>query len=119
MARLKVTTKVVDPEPSLEEQQLSDNEEDISQVDADLSELMGSRDKPPPTLRFGRSLVTRSLVDSYVQKGYFGPGVCRASKGEEIPDPREDECVVFRDFFIAVCIFRLIRLCPRFLSVLD
>ena len=76
MARLKVTTKVVDPEPSIEEQQLSDNEEDISQVDADLSELMGSRDKPPPTLRFGRSLVTRSLVDSYVQKGYFGPGVC-------------------------------------------
>ena len=35
-----------------------------------------SREKPPATLIFGQSWATRELVESYVQKGYFGPGVC-------------------------------------------
>jgi len=80
MARLKVTARPIgseDIEPSEEERrQLSEGEEDLTNVDADPSELMGSREKPPATLIFGQSWATWELVESYVQKGYFGPGVC-------------------------------------------
>ena len=39
-----------DIEPSEEERRLlSEGEEDLSNVDADPSELMGTREKPPPT----------------------------------------------------------------------
>jgi len=54
MARLKVTARPIgseDIEPSEEERrQLSEGEEDLTNVDADPLELMGSREKPPPTL---------------------------------------------------------------------
>ena len=66
---------------------LSEGEEDLLNVDADPSELMGSREKPPPTLIFGQSWASPELVGSYEQKGYFGPGVCRAPKDEITPDP--------------------------------
>ena len=53
MARLKYTARPIgseDVEPSVEERvQLSEGEEDLSNVEADPSELMGSREKPPPT----------------------------------------------------------------------
>ena len=67
---MKVTTRPIgseDIEPSEEERrQLSEGEEDLTNVDADPSELMGSREKPPTTLIFGQSWVTRELVESYV-----------------------------------------------------
>ena len=57
MAWLKVTARPIgseDIEPSKEERrQLSEGEEDLTNMDADPSELMGSREKPPPTLIFG------------------------------------------------------------------
>ena len=66
MARLKVTARPIgseDIEPSEEERrQLSEGEEDLTNVDADPSELMGSWEKPPPTLIFGQSWATRELV---------------------------------------------------------
>jgi len=105
MARLKLTAKETcseDQEDSTAERvELAAGEEDISQVEADLLELMGARDKPPPTLVFGQSWATKALVESNEKKGYFGPGVCRAPKDEVIPDPREGESVVFHDFFVA------------------
>ena len=64
----------------------------------DLSQLMG-RDRPEATLRFGSSLVTKSLIRSYVGKGYFEAGVCQAPEGEDMPDPREGETVVFHNLF--------------------
>ena len=71
-------------------------------MDADSSELMGSREKPPPSLIFGLSWATKDLVESYERKGYFfGPGICRGPEDEVTPDPREGECVVVRDFFVA------------------
>ena len=69
MARLKYTARPIgseDVEPSVEKRgQLSKGEEDLSNVEADPSELMGSREKPPPTLIFGRSWATQELVESY------------------------------------------------------
>ena len=120
MARLKVTARPIgseDIEPSEEEtKQLSEGEEDLTNVDADPSELMGSREKPPATLIFGLSWATRELVESYVQKGYFGPGVCRAPGDEITPDPRDGECVVFRDFFAAGLHFPLDPVFPKILA---
>ena len=77
---------------------------------------MGSREKPPQTLRFGLSLATKALVDGYVQKGYFESGVCRASEGEDTPNPREGECVVFCDFFVAGLRFPLDPSVPEILA---
>jgi len=51
MARLKLTARPIgseDIEPSEEERrQLSEGEEDLANVEADPSDLMGSREKPP------------------------------------------------------------------------
>ena len=120
MARLKYTARPIgseDVEPSVEERgQLSEGEEDLSNVEADPSELMGSREKPPPTLIFGQSWATQELVESYEQKGYFGPGVCRAPEDEITPDPRDGECVVFRDFFAAGLRFPLDPAFPKILA---
>ena len=120
MARLKLTARPVGSkgvEPSEEERrQLSEGEEDLSNVVTDPSELMGSREKPPPTLIFGQSWATQDLVESYEQKGYFGPGVCRAPEGEITPDPRDRECVVFWDFFAAVLRFPLDPAFPKILA---
>ena len=77
MARLKVTAWPIgfeDIEPSEgERRQLSEGEEDFTNVGADPSELMGSREKPPPTLIFGQSWATRELVESYEQKRVLWP----------------------------------------------
>jgi len=73
MAQVKVTAKVIeDPESTAAAEDLihwSEGEEDISQVEADPSELMGGREKPESTLRFGPSLVADALIRSYVEKG--------------------------------------------------
>ena len=120
MARLKVTARPIgseDIEPSEEERrQLSEGEEDLTNVASDPSELMGSREKPPPTLIFGQSWATRELVESYEQKGYFSPGICRAPDEETTPDPRDAECVVFRDFFAAGLRFPLDPVFPKILA---
>lgn len=120
MVRIRITAKEFDPEnpdhPAEEQQNLSEGEQDISQVDVDPSGLMGGKEKPPPTLWFGRSLATKDLVDGYARRGYFEPRVCRAPEGEEIPDPREGECAVFRDFFVAGLRFPLDHVVPEILS---
>ena len=94
---------------------MSEGEEDLTNMDADPSEMMGSREKPPATLIFGQSWAPRELVESYVQKGYFGPGVCCAPGDEITPDPRDVDCVVFRDFFSTGLRFLLD---PVFLKIL-
>ena len=60
--------------------------------------------------------MTQELVESYVQKGYFGPGVCRAPGDEITPDPRDGECVVLRDFFSAGLRFPLDPVFPKILA---
>ena len=66
-------------------------EEDLSQVDADPSELMAC-EKPEPNLRFGPTLVSNNLIKFYISKGH-PPG------NEDTPDPREGVTVVFCDIF--------------------
>lgn len=109
MARLKLTTK--DIEESEADREVIDFDqvskgEDLSQGDADPSELMG-QEKPEATLRFGSSLVPQNLIDFYVEKGYFKSGVCCPPGREDTPEPRADETVVFHNFFTAGLHFAL------------
>jgi hypothetical protein len=98
MAHIKETAKPIEVEEASTEveniAQHSRGEEDLSQVNADPSELMG-REKPKQTLRFGTSLVSQNLIKFYIDKGYFKVGEYRPSEGEDIPVPREGETMVF------------------------
>ena len=78
MARVKITAKEISEGASSPEEKdhLSGHEEDLSNVDADPSELI-NKEKPAPTLRFGSSLMSAALIESYVERGYFPAGVCR------------------------------------------
>ena len=102
MARVRLTAKgISEGAGSTEERDhMSEIEEDLADVDADPSDLM-KRDKPESTLRFSPSLISAALIEAYVEKGYFLEGVCRPPQGEETPNPEDDECVVFCDFFVA------------------
>ena len=87
----------------------------MSQVEADPLKFMVC-EKPEITLRFGRSLVTKALINLYVGKGYFKASVCHAPGGEDTPDPRKGECVVYQDFFVAGLRFPLDSLVPEIFS---
>ena len=76
MARVKITAKdVTEGAGSSEERDHLSDGEDLSNVEADPSELM-KKVKPAPTLRFGPSLMSAALIESYVERGYFPAGVC-------------------------------------------
>ena len=100
MARIRLTAKDASEGAGSGEERdhLSEGEEDLSNVDADLLELM-KQDKPEPTLRIGPSLISAALLESYVERGYFPAGVCRPPQAKETPNPEDGECVVFHDFF--------------------
>ena len=117
MARVKITAKEITEGASLSEEKdhLSGGEEDLSNVVADPSELM-KKDKPAPTLRFGPSVMSAALIESYVERGYFPAGMCRLPQAEETPNPEDGECVVFRDFFVAGLRFPLDLVVPEILS---
>ena len=70
MACVKITAKEISEGASSPEEKdhFSGDKEDLSNVDADPSELM-KKDKPAPTLRFGPSLMSAALIESYVERG--------------------------------------------------
>ena len=51
------------------------------------------------TLLFEPSVVSQSMINFYVSKGYFPEGVCRPPGPEVFPVPQSGEVVVFKDFF--------------------
>ena len=69
----------------------------LSAVSADVSDLMAP--EKCKTLLFEPSVVSQSMIDFYVTKGYFAEGVCRPPGAELIPVPETGEVVVFKDFF--------------------
>ena len=64
---------------------------------ASVSDLMGPEKRK--TLLFEPSVVSQSMIDFYVSKGYFNEGVCRPPGPEVFPMPQTGEVVVFKDFF--------------------
>ena len=98
-------------QPSQQQQQSS---ESLSAVSADVSELMAPEKRK--TLLFEPSVVSQSMIDFYVTKGYFAEGVCRPPGAELIPVPETGEVVVFKDFLQLGLDFRRIQLCRSFWS---
>jgi hypothetical protein len=80
----------------------SDDDEDIGDVDAGVSDLVkaGTVGPLPPSLAFGESKATTNMIREYEKVGFFPPGAGRTPLDEQIPTPEEGEVVVFRDFFI-------------------
>ena len=63
MSRVKITAKdITEGAGSFEERDHLSNGEDLSNVEADPSELM-KKVKPAPTLRFGPSLMSVALIE--------------------------------------------------------
>ena len=79
-------------QPSQQQQ----SSESFLAVSADVSELMAP--EKHKTLLFEPSVVSQSMIDFYVTKGYFAEGVCRPPGAELIPLPETSEVVVLRIF---------------------
>ena len=77
MARVKKTTKLIDS-----------------------SEAVDSSSDVVVSFEFGLSRVTLRELDELAKLGWFSRDLARPSEGEVVPDPREDEVVVFMKFFL-------------------
>lgn len=53
------------------------------------------------SFKFGLSRVTSSDLGDFAKWGWFLHDLARPSEGETIPDPHDDEVVVYKEFFVA------------------
>lgn len=53
------------------------------------------------SFEFGLSRVTSSDLDDFVKACWFDRDLARPLDGEAIPDPRDDEVVVYKEFFLS------------------
>ena len=89
----------------------SDLGEDLSDVSASESELVGDDTK---SLKFGQTLMDDKELDWMVTNRMVERASVRLPVNEVVPDPKPHECVVFRDQFAA----RLRMPCQDFLEKL-
>ena len=89
----------------------SDLGEDLSDVSASESELVGDDTK---SLKFGQTLMDDKELDCMVTNRMVERGSVRLPGNEVIPDPKSYECVVFGDQFAS----RLRMPCQEFLEEL-
>ena len=66
----------------------------------DSSEAIDSLANVVVSFEFGLSRVTLQELDEFTKLGWFRHELARPSEGEVVPDPREDEVVVFMKFFL-------------------
>ena len=52
-------------------------------------------------LYFCLSRVTLSNLDEFVKAGWFARDLARSFEGEVVPDPHDDEVIVYKEFFLA------------------
>ena len=52
------------------------------------------------SFEFGLSRVTSSDLDEFVKAGWFGWDLVRLPKGEVVPNPWDDEVVIYKEFFL-------------------
>jgi hypothetical protein len=78
----------------------SGSDQDLSNVDVDLSELVAANATSYPlAFAFGESKVTAELIKEYEEVGLFPAGDGVPLSGEEFPAPEASEVVVFNNFF--------------------
>jgi hypothetical protein len=98
----------------------SGSEEDISNVDADPSELVALRTNSyPPAFVFGESKVTTNLIKEYEESRFFRVGDGRPPFGEQVLAPEANEVIVFRDFFTCSLRFPCDHVLPSILEKFD
>jgi hypothetical protein len=92
--------------------------ENIEDVDADLKDLVSAKRSKalPASFVFGESKVTADLIREYEAAEFFPAGSGRAPLDEEIPTPKADEIVVFRDCFTCGLRFPCDPLLPAILD---
>jgi hypothetical protein len=65
------------------------------------SEVADSASDAVVSFEFGLSRVTLSDLDDFTKAGWFPRDLARPSEGEAVPDPHDDEVVVYKEFFLA------------------
>jgi hypothetical protein len=76
------------------------SEGDLSNVDADISELVVMKDKSYPlAFVFGESKVMADLIKEYEKAGFFPVSDGHPTSGEQVSTPKANEVVVSMDFF--------------------
>ena len=66
----------------------------------DSSEVADSASDAAVSFEFGLSRVTLSDLDEFAKVGWFPRDLARLSEGEVVPDPHDDEVVVYKEFFL-------------------
>jgi hypothetical protein len=59
-----------------------------------------SDDENSQTYYFGPSTITRGKIKEMVEKGYFAEGEAYEPRAEMIPEPDNDEAIVYKDLFV-------------------
>jgi hypothetical protein len=99
---LVLTEEVVDEgAPYVEAEQTVAEEENVDESEEDYSILIPTK---PSHLEFEKSTVMEDDMPIMMKLGYFGEvesKLVRFAGGEVIPEPKEDEVVVFKSFFRA------------------
>jgi len=67
----------------------------------DSSEVADSASDAAVSFAFGLSRLTSSDLDEFAKAGWFAQDLARSSEGEVVPDPHDDEVVVYKEFFLA------------------
>jgi hypothetical protein len=67
----------------------------------DSSEVTDSASDATVSFEFGLSRVTSSNLDDFAKASWFARDLARPSEGEVVPDPHDDEVVVYKEFFLA------------------
>lgn len=65
----------------------------------DRSEAVDSSSNATVSFDFGLSRVTLKQLDEFTKMGWFPHDLARPSEGEVIPDPRDNEVVIYKEFF--------------------
>jgi hypothetical protein len=67
----------------------------------DSSDVADSASNAAVGFEFGLSRVTSSDLGEFAKVGWFSRDLARPSEGEVVLDPRGDEVVVYKEFFLA------------------
>ena len=64
----------------------------------DSSKVTDSASDAAVSFKFGLSRVTSIDLDEFAKAGWFARDLVRPSEGEAVPNPRDDEVVVYKEF---------------------
>jgi hypothetical protein len=72
----------------------------IKQTARPIDDVVDSGSSDGVSFNFGVSRITSSNLDEFTRAAWFDHDSARPSEGETVPDPHDDEVVVFQKFFL-------------------